>query len=145
MSVSVGTMRCALICAVVTLALLLGGCRTSAEPQATASPTTVGSPSGPSSPAASPTSGLAGSPSVNDDTLTINITIAGGKTTPSRQKINVRVGQKVISNVTSDTDDEIHAHIGRPGLRAAGACWQAGQAVVHPRHCGQPRSGVSPS
>jgi hypothetical protein len=47
-----------------------------------------------------------------------NITIAGGRTTPSAQKINVWVGQKVILNVTSDTDDEIHAHIGGPGLRA---------------------------
>jgi len=28
---------------------------------------------------------------------------------------NVRVGQKVILNVTSDTDDEIHAHIGGEG------------------------------
>jgi hypothetical protein len=51
----------------------------------------------------------------NDETLTINITIAGRKTTPSGQKINARVGQKVILNVTSDTDDEIHAHIGGPG------------------------------
>jgi hypothetical protein len=60
---------------------------------------------------------LASSPSVNDDTLTINITIAGGKTTPSGQTINVRVGQKVILNVTRDTDDEIHAHIGGPGSK----------------------------
>jgi hypothetical protein len=36
----------------------------------------------------------------------INITVAGGKTTLSRPKINVRVGQKVILDVTSDTDDE---------------------------------------
>jgi len=41
--------------------------------------------------------------------------IAGGKTTLSGQKINLWVGQKVILNVTSDTDDEIHAHIGGPG------------------------------
>jgi hypothetical protein len=46
---------------------------------------------------------LASSPSVNDDTLTINITIDGGKTTPSGQKINVRVGQKVILNVIHPT------------------------------------------
>jgi hypothetical protein len=32
------------------------------------------------------------------------------RTTPSVSKINVRVGQKVILNVTSDTDDEINAH-----------------------------------
>jgi hypothetical protein len=58
---------------------------------------------------------LASSPSVNDDTVTINIAIAGGKTTLSGQKINLWVGQKVILNVSSDTDDEIHAHIGGPG------------------------------
>ena len=34
---------------------------------------------------------------------------------PSGHKINVRVDRKVILNVTSDTDDEIHAHIGGPG------------------------------
>jgi hypothetical protein len=31
------------------------------------------------------------------------------------EKINVPVGQKVILNVTSDTDDEVHAHTGGPG------------------------------
>jgi hypothetical protein len=75
---------------------------------------------------------LASSPSVNDDTLTINITIAGGKTTPSGQKINVRVGQKVISNVTRDTDDEIHAHIGGDGHEL-------------PVQAGKPPRGRSPS
>jgi hypothetical protein len=79
-----------------------------------------------------PTSSLAGSPSVNDDTRTINITIAGGKTTPSGQKINVRVGQKVILNVTSDTDDEIHAHIGGDGHEL-------------PVQAGKPPRGRSPS
>ena len=79
MSVSVGKTQGALICGAVTLGLLLGGCASSAEPQATASPTAVGTPSGPSSPATSPTSSSASSPSVKDDTLTINITIANGK------------------------------------------------------------------
>ena len=50
-----------------------------------------------------------------DYALTINIAIANGKTIPNGEKINVRVGQKVILNVTSDTDDEVHAHIGGPG------------------------------
>jgi len=45
-----------------------------------------------------------------DYPLTINIVIAKGKTIPSGEKIDVRVGQKVIMNVISDTDDEIHAH-----------------------------------
>jgi heme/copper-type cytochrome/quinol oxidase subunit 2 len=47
--------------------------------------------------------------------MTIDITIANGKTTPSGEKINVPVGEKVILNVTSDIDDEVHAHSGGPG------------------------------
>jgi hypothetical protein len=99
---------------------LLSGCTSSAQPEASASPLVVGSPSAPSSPAASPTSVPARSPSLNADyALTINIEIAGGKTVPNGEKINVRVGQKVILNVTSDTDDEIHAHLGEKGYELA--------------------------
>jgi hypothetical protein len=115
MGVSARKTQGAWICGAFTMGLLLGGCTSSAEPQATASPTVINNPIRPSSPATSPTSGSASSPSVNDDTLTINITIASGKTTPSGKKMNVQVGQKVILNVTSDTDDEIHAHIGGEG------------------------------
>jgi hypothetical protein len=107
----------ALICGTMTLALFLGACTSSAEPEASASsPALLASPSSPSSPATAPPSPPASSPSLNADyALTINITIARGKTVPSGEKINVRVGQKVILNVTSDTDDEIHAHIGGEG------------------------------
>jgi hypothetical protein len=107
----------ALICGTIALALFLGACTRSAEPEAAASsPAPVTSPTSPSSPATSPPSPPASSPSLNADyTLTINIEIARGKTVPSGEKINVRVGQKVILNVTSDTDDEIHAHIGGEG------------------------------
>src|SRR4029450_4743365 len=73
------------------------------------------------SPDTSPPSPPASSPSLNADyALTINITIARGKTTPSGEKINVPVGEKVILNVTSDTDDEIHAHIGGQGYELGG-------------------------
>jgi heme/copper-type cytochrome/quinol oxidase subunit 2 len=51
----------------------------------------------------------------SDHPLTINIVIAKGKTIPNGVKYDMRVGQKVILNVTSDTDDEIHAHIGGEG------------------------------
>jgi hypothetical protein len=114
---SVRAAKSALIWGTITLALLLGGCTSSPEPQASASPASPASnPSEPSSPATSPPSPPPSSPSLNPDyTLTINITIAHGKTVPSGEKINVRVGQKVILNVTSDTDDEIHAHIGGEG------------------------------
>ena len=105
----------ALMCATMTLALYLGGCTSSGEPEASASsPAPLTTPSSPAT--TSPPSPPASSPSLNADyTLTINITIARGKTVPSGEKINVRVGQKVILNVTSDTDDEIHAHIGGEG------------------------------
>lgn len=112
--------RSVLIWGSVALGLLLSGCTSSAQPEASASPSVVGSPSEPSSPAASPTSVPARSPSLNADyALTINIEIAGGKTVPNGEKINVRVGQKVILNVTSDTDDEIHAHLGEKGYELA--------------------------
>jgi hypothetical protein len=116
MSGSTRTSRGALICGAVALSLLGSGCTTAAAPQNSASPPPVSSPSGPSSPAKSPSSIPPNSPSLNPDyTLTINIAIAKGKTIPSGEKINVRVGQKVILNVISDTDDEIHAHIGGAG------------------------------
>jgi hypothetical protein len=105
----------ALILGAVVLGLL-SGCTSTVQPQSNTTPTTVNSPSEPPSPAASPTSVSPSMPSLNPDyTLTINIVIAKGKTTPNAEKINVRVGQKVILNVTSDADDEIHAHIGGDG------------------------------
>jgi len=108
--------HCALMCGAVVLGLLLSGCTSSAEPQSDTSPTAISSPAEASSAAASPTSVSPSPPSLNPDyALTINIVISKGKTTPSGEKINVRVGQQVILNVTSDTDDEIHAHTGGDG------------------------------
>jgi hypothetical protein len=117
MSRSTCTMRGALIWGVVALGLLLSGCATTAGPQSSASPSVVSSSSEPAaSPTESPTSVPPSSPALNPDyPLTINIVIAKSKTIPSGEKINVRVGQKVILKVTSDTDDEIHAHIGGTG------------------------------
>jgi hypothetical protein len=113
--------RSALIWGSVILGLLLSGCTSSTQPEASASPSAVvGSPSVPSSPATSPTSVPPRSPSLNPDyALTINIEIAGGETVPNGEKINVGVGQKVILNVTSDTDDEIHAHLGEKDYELA--------------------------
>jgi hypothetical protein len=115
MSGTASRTQAALIGGAVALGMLVSGCAGTAEPQASASPSAVASASEPSSPA-SPSSVPPSSPSLNPDyALTINITIANGKTIPNGEKINVRVGQKVILNVTSDTDDEVHAHIGGPG------------------------------
>ena len=108
--------HCALTCGAVVLGLLLSGCTSSAAPQSNASPTSISSPSEASSPAEPPTSVSPSPPTLNPDyALTINIVISKGKTIPSGEKINVRVGQEVILNVISDTDDEIHAHTGGDG------------------------------
>jgi heme/copper-type cytochrome/quinol oxidase subunit 2 len=115
MSVSAARPNGAVIGGAVILGLLLNGCTSGTEPQATTNPSTaVASPSEPSSPATSATPSLSA-----DYALTININISKGKTVPNAEKINVRVGQKVILNVTSDTDDEIHAHIGGEGYELA--------------------------
>ena len=113
--------RSALIGATVALGLLLSSCTNNAQPEASASPSaTASSPSEPSSPATSPTSVPARSPSLDAEyALTINIEIAGGKTVPNGNKIDVRVGQRVILNVMSDTDDEIHAHLGEKDYELA--------------------------
>ena len=67
-------------------------------------------PSTASSPAAS-----AGTPDPTPsadaaDRVVVDITIADGKVTPNGEKVDVAVGQEVELNVTSDADDEIHAH-----------------------------------
>ena len=47
--------------------------------------------------------------------LAVDITQSQGKLTPSGQKIDAQVGQTVRLQVTSDIDDEIHAHTGGDG------------------------------
>lgn len=81
----------------VLLCLALAGCGGSAEP--------VPSP-GPSADSSAVSAA---------DTITLDITIAAGKVTPNGQKIDARVGQRVVENVTSDVDEEIHAHTGGDG------------------------------
>jgi heme/copper-type cytochrome/quinol oxidase subunit 2 len=116
MNTSARSTNGALICGTAVLGLLLG-CSSATEPLANTSATPVSGPT-PSSPSASATSVSPSPPSLNPDyALTINIVISKGKTVPSGEKINVRVGQKVILNVTSDVDDEIHAHIGEDGYQ----------------------------
>ena len=113
MGIRTGRAQGALVSGAVLLGLLISGCTSNVEPQATNSSTAASSPTEPSSPVESPTSIPPSPPSLNPDyPLTVNITIANGKTVPSGEKINVRVGQKVILSVTSDMDDEIHAHVG---------------------------------
>jgi hypothetical protein len=73
----------------------------SVSPTATPTPTAAPSPSEPSQPA---------------DQVTIDITIADGQVRPNGSKVNVRLGQQVVLNVTSDEHDEIHAHTSGDGF-----------------------------
>ena len=62
-----------------------------------------------------PPSKPATSPSTQEpvgDQIKIDVSIKNGKVDPSGKKIEVPVGATVVLNVTSDEDDEIHAHIG---------------------------------
>ncbi len=87
----------------VVLCLTFGACTSSPTSGTAASPAASSGASAPSPASAAPSA------------LTINITIANGKVDPSGKKIDVSVGQEVILQVTSDQDDEIHAHTGGNG------------------------------
>jgi hypothetical protein len=94
---------------VLLAGLLLTGC--------TSSPAPSGSPSA-SAPSASAPSAGASSP--GDDAtpagaLTLDITIKNGQVSPNGAKIDVTRGQTVVLNVTSDADDEVHAHTSGDG------------------------------
>ncbi|GAA1848517.1 hypothetical protein ACFFOM_00575 [Microlunatus capsulatus] len=97
--------RAAALLAAALLGLGLSACTSSAEP---AGPATSAPAGGASSAASTPAAPAA-------DALTVDITIAGGDVTPNGQKLDVAVGQEVVLNVTSDEDDEIHAHTGGDG------------------------------
>ena len=73
------------------------------------------SPSTSSSPAASTSTPAKQSPAPDADTVTIDVTIKDGQVQPNGKKIDVTKGHTVVLNVTSDTDDEIHAHTGGDG------------------------------
>ena len=85
----------------------------------TSSPATPSSPVTPSSSAAPSTSAPATSPTTDADAVTLDISIADGQVSPNGSKVNVTRGQTVVLRVTSDTDDEIHAHTGNDGYELA--------------------------
>lgn len=94
----------------------------SGSPAATPSPDTSAAPSSATSsaaPSASTSASSASSPSASTTpsaettpagALVIDITLADGKVTPNGTKYDLKVGQTVVLNVTSDHDDEIHVH-----------------------------------
>jgi len=92
----------------IGLCLALPGCTGAPAAPTSSPPATPGS--------ASATAGSAGAaPSASSseaNAVVIDITIANGQVSPSGEKLSLTRGQKVIMNVTSDQDDEIHAHVG---------------------------------
>jgi hypothetical protein len=96
--------------------LALSGCTPASEVAATPSASAPSSSSAAPSPSATESSASASATPTPSETesepgaLTVDITIAGGKVEPNGKKIKTAVGQNVILQVTSDEDDEIHAH-----------------------------------
>jgi len=82
----------------------------SSSPAASSPATSSSTASGSPAPSASSTSSP--SPSTPADPVRLDITIKDHQVSPNAEKIDVRKGQTVILEVTSDVDDEIHAHIG---------------------------------
>jgi hypothetical protein len=98
------TVRSVMLSATLAICITLSACATTPSSQPSADPTPLPSAT-PISEASTPTS----TPS-SVDAVTIDITISGGKVSPSGRKLDVAVGQKVVLNVSSDVDEEIHAH-----------------------------------
>ena len=100
------------------LGLTLTGCTSpptgTATPAASPEVTSAAPPATPSaSPAATPSATPTPSPSATSEPaneVTIDITIADGQVNPNGKKMAIEVGQQIVLNVTSDEDDEIHAH-----------------------------------
>lgn len=87
---------------VVSLAaiLVLSACGSDSEPSQ--APTQQTQPAATASP--TKTSAPADSP------VQISVEIKDGTATPQGKRVDVRVGQRVSVNVSSDADDEIHVH-----------------------------------
>lgn len=116
------TRRIAPLAAALAFLGVSTACTSPASPTVDTSPA---SPTGSTSPA-SPTASTSAShnasasasaspsrtPAPAGDPVTVDLTIAGSKVSPSGKRVNVAKGQAVIFRVTSDSDDEIHAHLG---------------------------------
>ncbi|HET7476490.1 MAG TPA: hypothetical protein VFJ97_10790 [Dermatophilaceae bacterium] len=89
--------------------VMLTGC----TPAPTPTTSTAEAPAGNSSPEAAPatSSGASSTPATSSDAVTIKITIADGNVNPNGQRIDIARGQTVVLEVTSDGDDEVHAHL----------------------------------
>ena len=96
---------------------LLSACTSSPSGTASpsAAPTSAASPSAATSSSASSSASASQSSPAAADAVTIDITIKDHQVSPNGDKINVIKGQTVLLKVTSDTDDEIHAHTSGDG------------------------------
>lgn len=69
-------------------------------------PATVDPSPAVTSPAATPTA----TPSPTPEVRTIAIKLANGKASPNGTRVNLAKGEKIILDITSDRDDEVHVH-----------------------------------
>jgi plastocyanin len=91
--------------AALTLAACSGATPAPAAPSTSSSSATTSASSTASSPSASPTTS---SPTSSGRTL--DITVSGRTVTPAPAQVDLPVGQTLTLVVTSDHDDELHAH-----------------------------------
>ena len=112
----------------------LAGCSPGqpASPAPGSTPSTQSSPSSSASASASGPGSPSPVPSAAASTMTIDITISNGQVDPNGERIDVRRGQTIVLKVTSDMDDEIHAHTGDQGyeLEVKGGKTTSGEFVV---------------
>ncbi|HEY6741358.1 MAG TPA: hypothetical protein VI110_03295 [Lapillicoccus sp.] len=96
--------------AVAAAALTLAGCSSgSPSPATTTPPTSAATSSTSSTSAASSSTSTSGTPTVLPG-RTITITVKGSTVTPPPAQVDLPVGEMLTVVVTSDHDDELHAH-----------------------------------
>ncbi len=93
--------------AAVALAACSGGTPTPATPSTSSSSATTSASSSTSSTSASATTSTT---SPTSSGRTIDITVSGRTVTPAPAQVDLPVGQTLTLVVTSDHDDELHAH-----------------------------------
>ena len=86
-------------------ALLLAGCGDSTDSGATSS----------SSPAAGGSASSTSIPQLSDqqappEQLVVDVTIKGGKVTPTNEQLQAKVGDPIVLRVDSDAADQLHVH-----------------------------------
>jgi hypothetical protein len=104
--------RRALVVGAAAALVLVTGCTSASSGSVPTSPSPAGSSAVTPSSAGTPGT-TASAPATAP--VTIDISITGDQVSPNGEKINVEKGQTVVLNVTSDMDDEIHAHTSGDG------------------------------